>query len=452
MAGYAVSPLVPGRVRRLVNHPALANAGWIMTERIGRLMISLVVGVLVFRKLGVERLGAFSYALAMMGLFSALSTAGLGENLVRRMVGERTCIGAVLGTAFMIRIAGTLLAFALGLGTFHILPNHTSANVFDVAVAGLVLWSAPLLVLDPFFQSLSRSRVVTVCGLAAGVVAACVKMGGVALDAPISFFLFANALDALLLGAGLLSVYLAMPRAGAWRVDVAEGRALLAEAIPSILAGFAIFVYDQSDLILLGMLSQEREVGLYTAAVRVSSIWRFIPFAILTSAAPFLYRAQQRSDTEYAEALLQTTSLVVATCYFFIVPIALFPAEILGLLFGDSYVAAAPALRIHIFSNLFCVLGVAQSTWLIGRGLLWAGLRNTIIGAAVNVALNVVIIPRYGAVGAAATTVVSTCVATIPLNAIFEDTRRLAGIQFKSLALVGVRDLVGRIRRMAGSP
>lgn len=437
--------------RSIVSHPALANVGWIMTERIGRLMIAMVVGVLVFRKLGVERLGAFSYALAMMGLFSPLSTAGLGENLVRRMIGERTCVGTVLGTAFMIRITGTLLAFILGLGIFHLLPNHTSANGFDVAVAGLALWSAPLLVLDPFFQSLSRSRVVTVCGLAAGIVAAFVKMGGVALDAPISFFLFANALDALLLGAGLLGVYLAIPRAGAWRVDVAEGRALLAEAIPSILAGFAIFVYDQSDLILLGMLSQEREVGLYTAAVRVSSIWRFIPFAILTSAAPFLYRAQQRSDTEYAEALLQTTSLVVATCYFFIVPIAVFPAEILGLLFGDSYVAAAPALRVHIFSNLFCVLGVAQSTWLLGRGLLWAGLRNTVVAAAVNVVLNVVIIPRYGAVGAAATTVVATCVATIPLNAIFEDTRRLAGIQFKSLALVGVRDLVGRIRRMVGS-
>jgi PST family polysaccharide transporter len=422
-----------------------------MTERIGRLMISMVVGVVVFRKLGVERLGAFSYALAMMGLFSPLSTAGLGENLVRRMVGERTCVGTVLGTAFMIRLAGSMLGFALGLTAYYVLPNHTNASVFDVTIAGLMLWSAPLLVLDPFFQSLSRSRVVTVCGLAAGVVAACVKMGGVALDAPISFFLFANALDALLLGAGLLSVYLAITRAGAWHLDVAVGRALLAEAIPSILAGFAIFIYDQSDLILLGMLSQEREVGLYTAAVRVSSIWRFVPFAILTSAAPLLYRAQQRSDTEYAEALLQTTSLVMATSYCFIVPIALFPAEILGLLFGESYVSAAPALRVHIFSNLFCVLGVAQSTWLIGRGLLWAGLRNTIIGAVVNVALNLVIIPRYGAVGAAATTVLATCVATIPLNAIFKDTRRLAGIQVKSFALAGMRDLIGRIRHMAGS-
>lgn len=435
------------RLRSLVAHPALANAGWIMAERIGRLTISMAVGILVYRKLGVERLGAFSYALAMMGLFSPLSTTGLGENLVRRMVGERSCVGTVLGTAFVMRLSGTLLAFMLGFGAYQLLPNHTTATVTDVAAAGLVLWAAPLLVLDPYFQSLSKSRVVTVCGLSAGLVAAVVKFVGVAYDAPISFFLIANALDSLVLGAGLLGVYLAVSHAGAWRFDAAEGRSLLAEAVPSILAGFAIFLYDQSDLILLGMLSQEREVGLYTAAVRVSSIWRFIPFAILTSAAPFLYRAQQRSDEEYAAVLSGVTSIVVATCYAFIIPIALFPGEILVLLFGEPYEAAAPALRAHVASNIFSVLGVAQSTWLIGRGLLWAGLRNTVVGAVVNVLLNLVIIPQYGAVGAAVTTVIATFIATLPLNALFRNTRPLARIQGRALALDGLRRVIGRLRR-----
>ena len=442
---------VPGSLRVFVSHPALANAGWIMAERVGRLMISLVVGILVYRKLGAERLGSFSYALAMMGLFGPLSTMGLGENLVRRLVGEREAVGTVLGTAFSLRLAGTLLAFLFGISAYQLLPNHTSATLADVAVAGLMLWATPLLVLDPYFQSLSKSRVVTICGITAGIVAAAVKVAGVVCDAPIKFFLFANAIDAIMLGFGLLAVYLRVSATGPWRFRPQEARALLAEAVPSILAGFAIFVYDQSDLILLGMLSQEREVGLYTAAVRVSSMWRFIPFAILASAAPFLYRSQQRSDGEYADALLQTTSLVIATCYVFILPLAVFPREILVLLLGESYAAAAPALLAHVPSNLFAVLGVAQSTWLIGRGLLWAGLRNTVIGAAVNVLLNLAIIPHYGAVGAAGTTVVATCLATVPLNALFPGTRPLAAIQARALALGGFRSVIARMRQMSRS-
>ncbi len=438
-------------LRSLFDHPALANAGWIIGERVGRLFITLAVGILVFRKLGVDRLGAFNYALTASSLFLPLSTFGLGENLVRQLVGGRAN-GLVLGTAFRMRAVGTLAAYGLGVAAFLLVPNNTTATLGDVAVAGLALWSAPLLVLDPYFQSLSRSRVVTACGLTAGLVAAAVKIVGVLIDAPIQYFLFANALDAVLLGVGLLAVYVMTTGGERWRFDMPTARGLMQEATPCILTGFAVFVYDQSDVLLLGVLAASREaadhqIGLYSAAVRLSSMWRFVPFAILSSAVPFLYRAQHRDEGSYRAALIQTVSIVMACSYLFIVPLAIWPGHAIQVLLGDGYREAAPVLRVHVISNAFAILGVAQSTWLIGRGMLWAGLRNTVVGAIANVILNILVIPRYGALGAAATTVAATCLATIPINALFPATRPLADVLIRGMLLTGLPAMIRRLRR-----
>jgi PST family polysaccharide transporter len=438
-------------LRHFFDHPAFANAGWIISERVGRLCISLVVGILVFRKLGVDRLGAFNYALTVSSLFVPLSTFGIGENLVRQLVGGRAN-GAVLGTAFRMRAVGTLAAYGLGLAAFLFVPNNTTATLGDAAVAGLALWSAPLLVLDPYFQSLTRSRVVTACGLTAGMVAAAVKIVGVLTDAPIKYFLFANALDAILLGAGLLAVYVLTTPGERWRFDMPTARGLMREAIPCILSGFAVFIYDQSDVLLLGVLAASREaadhqIGLYTAAVRLSSMWRFVPLAILSSAVPFLYRAQQRDDALYRAALIQTISIVMACSYVFIIPLAIWPGHAIQLLLGDGYREAAPVLRVHVFSNAFAILGVAQSTWLIGRGMLWAGLRNTLVGAVANFILNILVIPQYGALGAAATTVVATCLVSIPSNALFPATRPLADMLTRGMMLAGLPAAIRRFRK-----
>ena len=136
----------------------------------------------------------------------------------------------------------------------------------------------------------------------------------------------------------------------------------------------------------------------------------------------------------------------MACSYLFIVPLAIWPGEVIQLLLGDGYLEAAPVLRVHVFSNMFAILGVAQSTWLIGRGMLWAGFRNTVVGAVANIVLNVLVIPRYGALGAAATTVAATCLATIPINALFPATRPLADMLTRGMFLVGLPAMIRRLR------
>jgi PST family polysaccharide transporter len=429
--------LVLARLASLASHPAGRNAAWIGIEKVGRMGLSLVVGILVVRQLGPERYGSYSYTLAWATFFTPIALFGIGENTVRHLVSAPDMEGRILGTAAALRVASCLLAVLLTFFAFAAGGVHSGASFSQLGVACLSLMAYPLLVVEPFFQAHSRSRVITICGLSAGVLAAAIKVAGVYMHAPIVFFIAAHATESLLLAGTLTTSYLATtsPPRG-WRFDGSIAHTLWREAAPVIIGGFAIVIYNQSDLVLLGILRDSpEEVGKYAAACRISTMWLFIPLAMLTSAAPFLYRAQATDRLLYERRLEQVTAATMAVAYVFCMVIAIFPEHILRFLFGAEFEPAAAALRVHVWSNVFAILGVAQTSWVLGNRLMWAILQHTILGALVNMSLNILVIPRYGAVGAAWTTVIAMAVVAVVAAWLRPATRRLAALQMRAMSL-----------------
>lgn len=439
-SGTAVVRRHCSRLRNAFAHPGVRNAGWIGVEKIGRMALSLLVGVLVVRQLGPDRYGTYSYILAWAAIFSPLALFGIGENTVRHLVGSRAHEGRVLATAAVLRVGSSLAALLLTIVAFSCAGGHAEATKGQLALALAALPAYPMLVFEPYFQAHSKARIITICGLGSGLVVAAVKILGIATAAPVGFFLAAHALETGLIGICMLGAYVATTEAPRqWAFDVSLAKTLCREALPMIIGGFAVLIYNQSDMLLLGMLlDSPHELGLYSAACRVSTMWVFVPMAVITSASPFLYRLLAGNDSRYERRLLQMTSLCLAIAYGFCLVVAVFPQAILHLLFGPDFVAAAPALQVHVWSNIFSILGMAQNSWILGRGLLWVALQNTILGATINLGLNFFAIPAYGAVGASWTTVVAMAAATIVAMAIRPETRNLAGIQLRALTLGGL--------------
>jgi PST family polysaccharide transporter len=426
--------------REYLHHPAVRNAAWIGFEKIGRMALSLLVGILVVRQLGPERYGSYSYVLAWSSFFVPIALFGVGENTVRHLVAMPKAEGRVLCTAAILRIGSSVTAATLTIIAFAVSGAHADASWAEIGVACLTLAAYPLLVVDPYFQAHSRARVITMCGLGSGIVAAAVKIVGVSIHAPVLYFVAAHAAESMILALTMTAAYVATtsPPRG-WQFDGGIALTLWREAAPMIIGGFAIVVYNQSDLVLLGvMLDSPREVGNYACACRVSTMWMFIPLAILSSAAPFLYRAQPSDQALYEHRLVRITSLTMAVAYVCCTVLSVFPEGIIWILFGQEFTPAADALRVHVWSNVFAILGVAQTSWVLGRKLLWVVLQHTILGAVVNVALNIIVIPRYGAVGAAWTTVIAMATVAVVAAGLRPSTRRLAALQMQSILLRGL--------------
>lgn len=90
-----------------------ANTAWLMGEKILRIFMGLFVGIWVARYLGPEQFGLLSYAQSFVFLFTAIATLGLDSIVVRELVKDSSQRNVLLGTAFTLKLIGSLCILPL---------------------------------------------------------------------------------------------------------------------------------------------------------------------------------------------------------------------------------------------------------------------------------------------------------------------------------------------------
>ena len=88
-----------------------------------------------------------------------------------------------------------------------------------------------------------------------------------------------------------------------------------------------------------------------------------------------------------------------------------------------EYAAAAPILVIHTWASIFVFMGVAGTQWLVMENLQIFSLEKTLLGALSNIGLNLILIPEYGAVGAAYATLISYAISSLISDLLRAKTR-----------------------------
>ena len=197
----------------------------------------------------------------------------------------------------------------------------------------------------------------------------------------------------------------------AWRASFLQAKQLLKDSWPLIISGGAVTIYMKVDQIMLGNMATEGELGVYSAAVRLSELWYFIPTAIASSFFPTIIRSREhRSEQVHRERMQLFFDLMAGAAYVIVIPTALLAPLVVTTLFGADYAEAGLILRVHIWAFLFVSLGTARSRWLMAENMTRFSMTATILGAIVNIGLNFWLIPRYAGLGAAWATLISYAV------------------------------------------
>jgi len=180
-----------------------------------------------------------------------------------------------------------------------------------------------------------------------------------------------------------------------------------------ILSSIAITLYNRIDQIMLGaLLPNLEELGYYTAALNLSTIWYFVPLAVLASFKPLIFSEEESTSNHYLNI---TYSLTLLLGLFFVVFLSLFSSFIVLAIYGEKFMMSAYLFRIVLWGGLFGIIGNAASSWVIRNNLVRKSLYFQIIGLFINVLLNYILIPKYSAVGASVATVVTQMVINILL-------------------------------------
>jgi len=218
-----------------------------------------------------------------------------------------------------------------------------------------------------------------------------------------------------------------------WQVDRKRIRQLLGDSWPLALSGVAIIIYMKIDQIMIGELLDSTAVGVYSAAVRLSEVWYFIPAAIVASVSPALFDARNTSQVVFDQRLEKLFRMVSMTALAIAIPMTFLSNFVTKALYGNAYAGAGQILAIHIWAALFVFMGLAQHPWTIIEGQTKFALVKTTIGAAANILLNLILIPRYAGIGAAIATTISYALASFLLNALNPKSRKLFYLQLSSI-------------------
>lgn len=401
-----------------------ANTSWLFAEQIVRLVAALFVGIWVARYLGPYKFGVFSYAVAFVAIFASIAKLGLDGIIVRDLVHEPEKRDIYLGTGFWLKVIGAFISIALlAFSSFIFTSNAPIINIYIFIIASGVVFQS-FEVIDFYFQSQVLSKYVSLCKLMQLFISSVVKIYFIINGKDLIWFVVVSLIDQITLAFSLHFAYGFQKIKYFYRFfDLVIAKKLLKDSWPLIFSGLVIMIYMRIDQIMLKEMLGEREVGLYSAAVRLSEAWYFVPMVITSSLFPAIVSAKKVNRETYETRLERLYAFLVWLAIVIASLMTLLSDWLVPLLYGQAYQEASKILVIQTWAGVFVFLGVASSRWYLNENLQKISTFNTVIGGFSNIYLNLLLIPKYGVYGAAFSTLISYAISAYFMNLAFSRTR-----------------------------
>jgi O-antigen/teichoic acid export membrane protein len=392
------------------------NAGWLLAAEVGVRLLGFLGALYLARRLGASLYGVVGIAVALTAFFGNLVRVGTSQPAIRELARDPEHTADTYA-----RVAGLRLAVALGLGVALFVGLEPLARSLSAPPKLLALYAlglVPVALTSVWaFQGLERMSVV-----ATGRVAqqAAVVVGW--------WLLVREGADLVRVPLVEVGASLALVAWYAWRLRALRGPlrvrfevrawpAMLAESLPLAVAVLFRMVYSRGDVLLLGWLGSAREAGLFLVSHKLVLAAATVPVVLQQAAFASTSRLLQRE----LSAALALQSVIARLALVALVPLvvvgfALAPA-ILSMLFGSEYAAAAPILRITLFTIPVLVVAATMRHLLVAATAPRLLLLGTTAGVVVHVGLAVVLIPRFGGTGAAAACLMGEAIGAAILTA-----------------------------------
>jgi len=413
---------------QLANHHGFRryffNTSWMFLEQTLRLISGLFVGIYVARYLEPEQFGTYSYVVAFVALFTPINRLGLDGIVVRELVNRPEQHSIYLGTAFWLKLIGAAASMSLVSIAIYFSNNDYTTNLYIfIAASGLCFQAFD--VVQFYFQSAVLSKYISISRIIQLSISSLLKIYLVFINSDLFWFVVITVFDQLILAVFFLLSYWKKNRTPFikfFRLSCAKS--MIKNSWPIILSGVAITLYMRVDQIMIKEMLGDREVGIYSAAARLSEAWYFAPVIITTSLFPAILNAKKIDLAIYNQRLTWLYRFMVYSALGVAIPVSLFSQIIILTLYGNQYYGAGLVLSIHVWAGIFVALGTVNGSWFLAENLQKKATINTLIGVAINVLLNYFLLPVYGIAGAAYATLISYSTAAYLTLFLHQETRQ----------------------------
>ncbi|WP_191321836.1 flippase [Colwellia sp. C1TZA3] len=404
-----------------------------LSEKVLLISGGLLLSVLFARLLGPEDFGRYNYVLSLAALCIPIYSLGIGNILLRELSEQPAVAPNLLASCFKARfITGIIVALVAITALFT-----ANGSSWKPQLIGMLLFANIFNAFDVYekwFQYQSNIKKMVYWRSCCFIFFAILKL--------LIIYWYENYIPLLL----LMSLEIITKNSGYYlfyKRDIKESSVpkfnkklfsnVFYQSKYLIISSLASVVYLKIDILMLESMAGNTTVGIYSVAAKLSEVWHILPQVAITALFPSLIILAKNSNDHYLKTLQRGFDILFISAIIISTLIYIFTPFLIQTLYGEHYSQAIAILRVHVFSCIFIYMRILLSHWFVSEKLAIFSLFSQVLGALVNVILNLLLIPHYGALGAAVATLISYAVCAYFCLFFFKRTRIIAVMMTKSI-------------------
>lgn len=392
--------------------------------RVIMIPLRLTINATLARHLHREGYGEYSLIVVLLLFLNLLVDLGINDIAVREVSRRWKRFQELLPNLFLLKALLTLLAFGAGALSVHLLGYSAEVRSAARLASWVLFFNAMGSIGVIAYRARLDMKFAVFCDLLAESVYLCLILlcihEGAAVGTVIRLMVLSRMIHAVFMLGILAWKYRPRPGRLAPRIILA----LLRQSFLLWLSQLMAVTYSYIDVIMLSKLSGEEAVGLYNASYSLIMYAVFFPVALMNSVFPVMCKTYGEDPTAFRQTLQSAMNVLWAAAVPMAVFGSLFAETIVVFLYGQEFAASARALRILIWASAFMFLSVIMPFTFIASHQQNKIIYFGVTGVCLNVGMNLLLIPRYGFVGASlATAATEVIVLSITLFVIFRFLR-----------------------------
>ena len=372
------------------------GAGWVMAWRLGMRVLGLISTLVLVRLLAPADFGLMALGASFMQTIDEMMSLGTEEAVIRQRAPTRH----VYNTAFTLTVLrGLVVSLLVAIAAFP-----AAAFFGDPRLGPVLLVVACMPLLDglgnigavDFRRDLAFHKEFAIMVLP--------KLGGIltAIVAAVILRSYVAMLCGMMVNRILRTVMTYVMHPFRPRLSLRAWRELVGYSMWSWLLSVAVLLRDRSDSLILGRLTQPATLGFYSVGAEIAALPTTELIEPLCRASFSGFAAARHAGMAVQETYLRLMGLAALVTLPAGLGLSLVAAPLVRLALGAAWDQAVPVLQILAFAGTMMVFGQVSLHLMSAHALLGRLVALTFMGAALRIGLLLLLIPNFGAVGAAA--------------------------------------------------
>lgn len=423
------------------------NAKWIIICKIIQSLMQLIIGMFSARYLGPANYGLINYAASILAFTMPFMKLGFDAILVHELVESPEKEPQIVGTSLLLNILSSLVCMACVSALVSVVNRNEPVTIAVCVIYSISLFFAAMEMIQYWFQYKLMSKYSSMVMLGSYVVVSAYKLFLLITEKSVYWFALAHSVEYGTIAVSLIFIYL--KKGNRFAINSSIAKKMLAKGKYYILASLMVIIIQNTDHIMLTTMKGTAENGLYSAAITCITVVQFVYLAIVDSFRPIIFASKKINQEEFNQGISRLYCIIfymaVAQCIVFFLGAKL----IVWILYGREYMGAVPLVRILAVFYIFSAIGLVRNIWILAESknkYLW---RINMSGASLNIVLNFLMIPTWGAAGAAFASFLTQFFTNFVLGFVFAPIRENNRLMLKGIApanfmkeLKNIRDFI----------